>query len=521
MNHQSEIRHVVESLNNIERKVLPFVDSDSEFQFIVKSSNLSEVEVMRGLQWLQNKNVLSISESVVEIVDLDINGVKYLDEGLPEKRLLKVLHRLREATLENIKNQGLSSEEVGVSIGTLKKKAAIELDAASNNNLNTVIRITSQGDALVNKESLEEKFLKKRFPIEISSLAPEERFAFEELRKRKKLIKTSLKKNRSYSLTEFGMQVKTLFKSSAKDLLDNVTSDMLLTGTWKHKTFRRYDIKSKVPNITGGRKQHYKWFLDEVREKLLSLGFSEMSGPIVESDFWDMDALFMPQSHSARDIHAGYYIKEPTQSNGADIPKKILERVKEAHEKGVLGSKGWGYEFSFEQTKKLLLRTQTTACSARTLASPNLKIPGKYFAIANNFRPDVVDAKHSCDFLQTEGIVIEEGLNLRHLFGLLEMFAREVAGAEDIKITPGYFPFTEPSCELFIKHPKLGWIELGGAGMFRPELVEPLVGRYVPVIAWGLGIPRVAMQKYKINDIRDLNSQDLDYLRNFSVKELI
>ena len=96
------------------------------------------------------------------------------------------------------------------------------------------------------------------------------------------------------------------------------------------------------------------------------------------------------------------------------------------------------------------------------------------------------------------------------------MFAKEFADTDEIKLVPGYFPFTEPSVELFAKHPDLGWIELGGAGIFRPELTRPL-GVKVPVIAWGLGIDRIAMFKLGIKDIRHLFSHDLEVLRKSKV----
>ena len=144
---------------------------------------------------------------------------------------------------------------------------------------------------------------------------------------------------------------------------------------------------------------------------------------------------------------------------------------------------------------------------------PLQKIPGKYFGITRCFRPDVVDATHNSDFYQTEGIVVGENLNIKHLFGLLEMFAKEFTGADEIKIVPGYFPFTEPSCEVHAKHPKMGWIELGGAGIFRPELVNMLTGKNLSVIAWGIGIDRLSMFKLGIEDIRYLFAYDLKWLR--------
>jgi len=240
-----------------------------------------------------------------------------------------------------------------------------------------------------------------------------------------------------------------------------------------------------------------------------------LNGPIVETEFWNMDALFMPQFHSARDIHQGYYIKKPKYA--ADLPKDLVDNVKKAHENGFgTGSKGWRYEFDVKRTHRHVLRTQDTSISSRILASPDLEIPGKYFQIVRCFRYDVIDATHLADFNQTGGFVIEEGLNLKHLFGLLNMFGKEFAETDQIRIVPSYFPFTEPSAELQAKHPDLGWVELAGSGIFRPEMLKPL-GIKVPVIAWGVGLDRLAMFKLDIKDIRNLFSHDLNFLRNSKV----
>ena len=128
-----------------------------------------------------------------------------------------------------------------------------------------------------------------------------------------------------------------------------------------------------------------------------------------------------------------------------------------------------------------------------------------------------MDATHACDFFQIEGIVVGKEINFRVLLGLLKLFALEVAKSEEVKFVPAYFPFTEPSVEVHIKHPKLGWFELGGAGIFRPEVTNPL-GVDVPVIAWGLGLDRMAMVALNIHDIRDLFSTDLDFVREKRVE---
>jgi phenylalanyl-tRNA synthetase alpha chain len=140
-------------------------------------------------------------------------------------------------------------------------------------------------------------------------------------------------------------------------------------------------------------------------------------------------------------------------------------------------------------------------------------VPGKYFSIARCFRYDQVDATHATDFFQVEGFVLGEDINFRTLLGLLNLFAREVAQAKEVKFLPAYFPFTEPSVELHVRHPKLGWMELGGAGLFRSEVTLPL-GVTVPVIAWGLGLDRMAMVALGIHDIRELFTDNLDLIRS-------
>jgi phenylalanyl-tRNA synthetase alpha chain len=223
-----------------------------------------------------------------------------------------------------------------------------------------------------------------------------------------------------------------------------------------------------------------------------------------------MDALYMPQFHPARNIHDVYFVKDPTHST--PIPAPLLKSVQQAHERGwKTGSTGWGYSFDPLRTRRLILRSQGTAVSARTLAQKP-KIPGKYFSIARCFRYDQVDATHASDFYQIEGIVLGADINFRTLLGLLNLFASEVAQAQESRFLPAYFPFTEPSVELHVRHPRLGWMELGGAGLLRPEVTQPL-GVDIPVIAWGLGLDRMAMVALEIHDIRDLFSADLEMIR--------
>jgi phenylalanyl-tRNA synthetase alpha chain len=264
-----------------------------------------------------------------------------------------------------------------------------------------------------------------------------------------------------------------------------------------------------VPRINPGRRQPYSEFLGEVRKKLIAMGFSEMSGPVIELEFFNFDALFQPQNHPARDWSATYRIKHPRRGTLPD--RKVVIAVKNAHEKGVAGSSGWGHRWSPKVAARLMPRAHDTAISPRFLAA-GVETPGKYFSLVRCFRPDVIDATHGVEFNQLGGFVIGESLSFRHLLGLLKQFVVEITGMDEVSFTPDYFPFTEPSVQLAARHPKLGWIELAGAGVFRPELTLPL-GVREPVIAWGFGLDRLAMARLNIKDIRDIFSCDIEFLR--------
>ena len=137
------------------------------------------------------------------------------------------------------------------------------------------------------------------------------------------------------------------------------------------------------------------------------------------------------------------------------------------------------------------------------------------FVIDKVFRPDVIDAKHFIEFDQLEGIVVDESVNLRHLLGLLREIAY-IFGAKKVRFRPHYFPFTEPSLEVDVYFENLGWVEIAGAGIFRPEVTLPLRVE-MPVLAWGIGIGRLAMLKLNVDDIRYLMSNDFEWLKNSKI----
>ncbi len=511
----------LESLHALEIRTLRAYkdreDADHSDVDLPGAAGIGPGQLRRAVEWLLSKNLLEITvESTVATVSLTDRGADHAEKGAtPETALVSRAAQSPPPTLKELQaDTRFDRGEWGSAFGGLKGEGVIQQEGET-------IRIADEDRAAFYKNRLiPELFGRFREPGESVALTDfsEDVRAYiqDNARKRgkgKAPVRLDERLERTYRLTPAGIQTlhDVLEANLTGEEVSLLTPDMLQSGSWKGVSFRRYDLSLKPPRVLIGRHHAYRTYLDGVRRKLLALGFEEMKGPLVETEFWNMDALFMPQFHAARNIHDAYYLKEPTHSKTPEEPH--FTRVGQAHTHGGdTGSRGWRYPFDPDRSRRLILRSQGTALSARTLASgPN--IPGKYFAMARCFRYDDVDATHGAEFIQVEGIVLGDSINFPSLLGLLKLFALEVAQAEDVRYVPDYFPFTEPSVELQAKHPTLGWIELGGSGLFRPELTHPL-GVDVPVIAWGLGVDRMAMVALGINDIRDLFSADLDFIRN-------
>jgi phenylalanyl-tRNA synthetase alpha chain len=510
----SEQHKILESLHPLENKFLLAYERGETLtaKDIMDLSGLDESRLDMASGWLVAKGLIAVTgETVTAFVALTETGADYREKGTPENRIIKALREGKRFTVKDvIQTWGMDPSEVSSATGSLKSNAVIrivqggilELDPAGNAApyellQNVISRTGSEPVMLTVFEQHEQAVINDNF---------------HKRGKGKGIFRITEKKNRSYGLTDAGRAIFSLIKARGvvTEEASTLTPEMLKQGTWKNVRFRSYNIALNPPRTSIGRKHPYREFLDYVKYQFVSMGFEEMRGPLVENEFWDMDALFMPQFHPARNIHDVYFLKDPTHSREIEAP--FGKRVAAAHrDGGKTGSSGWKYDFDMERARRLILRSQGTAVSARTLAA-GPKVPGKYFSIARCFRYDAVDATHAPDFNQVEGIVLGEDINFRTLLGLLQLFGQEIAKAKEFQFRPAYFPFTEPSVELHVKHPDLGWMELGGAGIFRPEVTLPL-GVDVPVIAWGLGLDRMAMIAMEIRDIRDLFSTDLDFVR--------
>ena len=496
-----DINKVIESLSPHERKILPYL-KEKDIEKICTLSDLDRTSVLRALEYLSNKNIIILSRSKKKIVEIGVNGALYRKKGLPERRLLNLINEKRILKLEEAQqNSSLSDDEFKASIGVLKKKALIEVKNEK------IILIERKEE--ISKKSLEEKFI-DILPLDYNSLTSEQLYAFKSLERRKDIVQIKEEEIVGIHITPLGEEILKTEKRIG-ELIESVTPKLIeKESSWKGKKFRRYDVTSSLPSINGGKRHFITQATDYARKVWTEMGFKEMNGNLLQSSFWNFDALFTPQDHPVREMQDTFFVNKKTE-----LPdKKLVRAIRESHEKGMDKSRGWQYNWNEEEAKKLVLRTHTTCLSAQTLANLDKKdIPSKFFAIGKCFRNETVDWSHGFEFNQTEGIVVAPGLNFRNLLGYLKEFFSKM-GFEKIRFRPSYFPYTEPSVEIDVFHPgKKIWLELGGAGIFRPEVVIPLLGENITVLAWGPGFDRMVMDYYNIKDLRELYKNNISELR--------
>ncbi len=506
-NMAKELQEVIESLSPNERAIIPYLNEGS-LEGINEKVDLNKTAILRALEFLSNKKIVKLTAKEEKIIELGINGLLYVKQGLPERKLINIIAEKNSVSLMEAKKQsGLNDNEFKAALGVLKKKALINL-------VNGKIILAGNKQGIVDK-TLEEKFL-ETLPKSLGKFAPEEKFAFDNLKARKNIIDVQDKKIIQFSLTEFGKKLILQDLTKAGNMIESVTPSMIKSGFWKGKKFRRYDIMSSVPRISGGKRHFVNQAVDYAKKIWLEMGFKEMTGNLIQSGFWNFDALFTAQDHPVREMQDTFFIKNKT----AKLPdKELVSSVKKAHEKGIKGSKGWQYDWKEQDAQKVVLRTHTTCLSVQTLKKikENNEFPAKYFALGKCFRNETVDWSHGFEFNQTEGIVVDENANFRQLLGYLKEFFAKM-GYEKIRIRPGYFPYTEPSLEIDIFHPvHKKWVEFGGAGMFRPEVTIPIFGKHIPVLAWGPGFDRIIMEFFGINDLREMYKNDINKLREMKI----
>ncbi|MEM2447833.1 MAG: phenylalanine--tRNA ligase subunit alpha [Candidatus Bathyarchaeia archaeon] len=485
-------------------KVLEKLGKDAPVELVASEMKLPSDKVFTLALNLSLKGLLSIRTKEDSVITLTDEGFRYFKLGLPERRVVEQARVKRVISISELVN--LEDWEKPIGLAWLKKKGWGIVKAGK-------VEILTEAFKGADEKLIE--LIASEGRIYMSSLPPELKEAIDILKERK-LIKIEKSSARFISLSTLGEEA---LKGEVEILeeVSRLTRELIVSGKWRNVLFKKYDVTLPSYRIPIGRLNFVREVLDYIRQVWIEMGFMEMEGPILEICFWNYDALYVPQDHPARDLQDTFYVKTPKFGRLQD--QDLVKKIEETHESGwTTGSRGWGYHWDPEESKKTLLRTHTTCLSARTLAVlRDVELPAKFFAVSKVFRNEKPDRTHLCEFYQTEGIVVDENANMKHLIGYLKEFFKKL-GFPDARFRPAYFPYTEPSLEVEVYYPAMDkWIELAGAGIFRPEVVKPLLGREIPVLAWGLGPGRIIMLNYGLEDMRDLVMNDLDFLRNAPV----
>ena len=431
------------------------------------------------VQWahlLEDKGLVRLERIVDKSFVYTDEGKEYLNNGLPETQLLKFCRN--DTPLAELQKH--ASFRIG--FGQLRKKGLISVnngvvsktDGASTIDDETALKDPQAGGQRT-KDLIKRGILQETESVRnIVSIKPE-----------------------GLAIAKQGLDM--------REEAGTLTRDQILSGAWKSLNLRRYDVAKLPKKAYPGKIHPYQRIIAEMREILLEMGFEELYGGIVQQSFWNFDALFQPQDHPAREMQDTFYLRETLP-----LPPGY-EKVKAMHESGgETSSTGWGGIWTEEKAEQCVLRTHTTSVSIQHLAK-NPNPPVKAFCIGRVYRRETIDTTHLAEFEQLEGIVMDEGVTFGNLLGILREFYHRM-GFEGVRFKPSYYPYTEPSLDAEVYVEGIGWIEMGGAGVFREEVTAPLGINY-PVLAWGLGVSRIAMLRLGLKDLRYLHRSDVAFLR--------
>ncbi|MDR0887948.1 MAG: phenylalanine--tRNA ligase subunit alpha [Candidatus Methanoplasma sp.] len=502
------IPDILEGLSYNEKRLLLALDgaggSSSPTDLISAGKFDLEVEIMGAASWLASKGLAEMKEDVSKFYEI---ADKKAAESLPERRALSSITEAGGKLSLDALASKMSGGEDKIAVGWLKRKGLADIVTEGESK---VLILTDAGKKASGGRMPDEDLLDRLFKAPIPEAEADAKI-IKDLKGRQGLIQDRLVTKREIKLTPAGKEAAGSGIELKKQVTD-ITDRLIQSGEWKDVEFRKYDVHTFAPSAIPAKKHPLTRLGVEVRRMFTEMGFTEMSSEYVQPAFWNLDVLFTPQDHPARDLQDTFYLENPASIRIED--DELVQKVRDLHENGgPTGSTGWGGSWSREKAESALLRTHSTVSSIRYIAE-HPEAPQKAFSISRIFRNESIDSTHLPEFTQIEGIVIDENGNFDMLISIIREFYSRM-GFDQIRIRPAYFPYTEPSLELEVFF-NGKWMELGGAGIFRPEVVEPFGVKH-PVLAWGFGFERLAMLKWNIKDIRDLYISDLDTLKKNAV----
>ncbi len=496
-------------LHQIEKLLLAAMEQGRDYDIpsLAGATGLDPGAVMKGIAWLEEKKAIDKAERIAASTRLTDDGNRYIVNGFPENR---VYDKVAASGTNGAPMSAFDAEETRIGIGLARKSGWIAPQQSKTEDGKPREFTFRKGTVPAVDKAKELEAVKLGAPTKYLAEFME-----------RKLCETIEKKSVSVKLTDEGIALKKSGNGialretanmagtqSMRQEINTITSDFIRAKAWKGAgvEIRKYNVLAPVEVPFAAKRHIVGSAIRRIKDIFLSLGFEEMGGSLIEAGFWNFDVLFQPQDHPARELADTFYLDKAVKL-GSGGERALLKRVKEVHENA------WDTPWQEAEASKCVLRTHTTAVSARYLAKlAGSKIKKKYFSVGKVYRNESIDFKHLAEFHQIEGIIVDENATFADLLGTLKQFYSRL-GFEKIRFRPSYFPYTEPSLEIEVYFEKRGeWLELGGAGIFRPEVSKPLCGRY-PVLAFGLSMERPLMLELGISDIRILYENNMTFLR--------
>lgn len=469
---------------------------------------LDQSPVTAACTELAAAGLVRMTETAYEEYTLGKDALPYASAPLPERVIVGVLAAQggRVRITEIPKYCELNAGQVGQSLRWLAQRGWARKDG-------DYLEITDTGRSEATRKTADEEQIASLARRPHGSAVRGEEFlpgTLESLSKRKGFLSVKQRTERRVAITDEGRRL-VAAGLTARRTVTQLTPELLSDGAWQHVDLQPYDVTLSAKRIFAGKEHPFQRTLEKVRRVFLEMGFTEVASPWVESSFWDFDALFQPQDHPARDMQDTFYVSRPDRCRLPD--EALVNRVQAVHESGgETGSTGWRYRWSRDLAHKPVLRTHTTAATIRALAAHRPGTPGKYFVVGPVFRRETVDYKHLPVFHQVDGIIVDPRASLSSLVGTLSAFYGKM-GFPKVRFRPSFFPYTEPSAEAYLWFERRQeWVEMGGSGIFRPEVTQPL-GIADRVLAWGLGLERLAMLTHELTSITELYYPHMPWLR--------
>ena len=445
---------------------------------LLVSGQLSYAQGLSALGYLCAKGLAESSEiGTQQKCVLKKLGQVYEMEGLPEQRLWQRLNATNSLTFQEV-NDLLPPSEAKFTIGLFQRSGLIAISQG---------HITAQKQAL--PESIDNLHRYLRHVKETASGEPQNPAEAEALKRQ--LVEYKPVKIFGYRLTHLGQQQASLYsETSMQPMIGDVTRDMLLSGAWRDRQFRPLSVVAP-PEIRLELQHPLPRFITYLRRSLTCAGFCEVASPILETEFWNLNVLFMQKYHpvrSPRHLLAIETVSLPANSPEIEARTQACQErfAREYQGLGTSGSRGWGNLDGFKH-ERVVMRSHSTPVTVRQLAFTT-HLPVRVFGFSRccRARPE------RPEFLQMDVLVADAEMNVSTLMGTIRHICLAIfPDAVDIQVRAAYFPFAEISVDILIVYPDKRSVQVGSAGLLRPESAA-ILDVSVPVAIIGFNVSRLA-----------------------------